>query len=174
MEEGCQEGAQKREVDEDGEERRIRGQIVQDVVAGITEKVSVHDGGKDDVKRPVEQSFMRSWDCSQIENEEEQESWRERDRMAAQWDEEQQLKEILEQRRMEGSSLQLEVMRKVPGLVVHESVSQGKGVKGVKEKKKVSGRSMGEMREKPNIAVEVDTEEMRKWRGLSQREVKLC
>ena len=41
-----------------------------------------------------------------IEHEEE-ESWRERDQIAAQWDEEQQLEEILEQRRMEGSSLQL-------------------------------------------------------------------
>ena len=56
----------RREVDEDGEERRIRRQIVQEVVAGSKEKVSVHDGGKSDVKRPVEPSFMRSWDCSQI------------------------------------------------------------------------------------------------------------
>ena len=35
---------------------------------------------------------------------------------------------------MEGSSLQLEVMRKVLELVVHERMSQGKGVKGFKEK----------------------------------------
>ena len=77
-------GREEGEVDEDGEERRIRGQIVQEVVAG-KEKVSVHDGEKDDVKRPIGQSFMRSWDCSQIENEEEEEeeSWRERDDMAA-------------------------------------------------------------------------------------------
>ena len=40
-------------VDEDGEERRIRGQIVQEVVAGIKEKESVHDGAKDAVQRPV-------------------------------------------------------------------------------------------------------------------------
>ena len=82
-------GREEGEVDEDGEERRIRGQIVQEVVAGIKEKVSVHDGEKSDVKRPVEQSFMRSWDCSQIENEEDEESWREGDQMAAQWEEEQ-------------------------------------------------------------------------------------
>ena len=37
---------------------------------------------------------MRSWDCSQIENEEEEEGWQERDQMAAQWDEEQTLEEI--------------------------------------------------------------------------------
>ena len=70
--------------------------------------------------------------------------------------------------------LQLEVMRKVPDIVVHERMSQGKGVKGFKEKKKVSGWSLEEMREKPNIAVEVDTEEMRKWRGLTQSEMDLC
>ena len=58
---------------------------------------------------------------------------------------------------MEGSSF-LEVMRKVPELVVHERMSQGKGVKGFKEKRKVSGWSMEEMREKPNIALEIDTE----------------
>ena len=53
--------------------------------SGCRQKVSVHDGEKDDVKTSVEQSYVRSWDCSQIENEEE--SWRGRDQMAAQWDE---------------------------------------------------------------------------------------
>ena len=100
-------GREEGEEDEAGEERRIRGQFVQGVVAGIKEKVS-------DVKRPVEQSFMRSWDCSQIENEEEEESWREKDPMAAQWEEEQKLDVILERRRMEGSSVQLEVTQNVP------------------------------------------------------------
>ena len=33
---------------------------------------------------------------------------------------------------------------------------------------------MEEMREKPNIVVEVDTEEMRKCRGLGQSEMDLC
>ena len=140
-------GREEGKVDEEGEERGIRGQIVQEVVAGIKEKVSVHDGEKDDVKGPFEQSFMRSWDCSQIENEEEEESWREGDQMAAQWDEEQKLEDILERRRMAGSSLQLEVMRKVPELVVHERVSQGQGVNCFREKKKVSGWSMEEVRE---------------------------
>ena len=36
--------------------------------------------------------------------------------MAAQWEEEQKLDEIVERRRMEGSSLQLEVMQKVTEL----------------------------------------------------------
>ena len=39
------------EEDKDGEERRMRGQIVQEVVAGIKEKASVHDGEKNVVKR---------------------------------------------------------------------------------------------------------------------------
>ena len=54
-EKGREEGV----VDEDGEERRIRSQIAQEVVAGIKKEVSVHDGEKEDVKRPVEQSFRR-------------------------------------------------------------------------------------------------------------------
>ena len=75
---------------------------------------------------------------------------------------------------MEGSSLQLEVMQKVLELVVHESLAQGTGAKGFKEKKIVPGWSVEEMRETPNIAVVGDTEEMRKWRGLSQSEMDQC
>ena len=123
-------------VDEDGEERRIRGQLVPEVVAGITEKASVHDGEKD-VNRPVEQSCMRSWDCSQIENEEQEESWREGDNVAAYWEEVLKLEEIVEQRRIEGHSLKLEVMRKAPELVVHERMSQGNGVRSPEEKNRV-------------------------------------
>ena len=67
------------------------------------------------------------------------------------------------------SFLLLHVMQKVLELVVHERMSQGRGVKGLKEKKKVPGWSVEEMREKPNLVVEEDTEEMRKSRGLSQR-----
>ena len=40
-----------------------------------------------------------------------------------------------------------------------------------KEKKKVSGWSIEKMKEKPNIAVVEDTEEVRKWRGWSQAEM---
>ena len=70
-------------VDEDGEEREVRSQIAQKVVACIKEKVSEHSGGKEAVQRPAGQSVMRSWDCSQIENEEGEESWREGDQIAA-------------------------------------------------------------------------------------------
>ena len=40
-------------VDQDGGERRIRGQIVQEVVAGIKEKVGVHDGCKEAYKNQL-------------------------------------------------------------------------------------------------------------------------
>ena len=75
----------------------------------------------------------------------------------------------LEQKRMDGSSFKLEVMQKVPERVVQERVSQGRGVKGLKEKKKVSGWSLEEMKEKPNIAVEEKTEEMKNERSEPQR-----
>ena len=42
---------------------------------------------------------------------------------------------------MERYSLQLEVMQKAPELVVHERMSQGKGVKCTKENEKVKGWS---------------------------------
>ena len=43
--------------------------------------------------------------------------------MEMQWDEDEKLEEILERRRVEGSSLQAEVLQKVPELVVHERMS---------------------------------------------------
>ena len=48
------------------------------------------NGAKNDVKRPVGHSFLRRWDCSQIENVEEEESWQEGDP----WDEEHKLEEM--------------------------------------------------------------------------------
>ena len=112
-------GREEGEVDEDSGKRRIRSQIAQEVVPGIKEKARAHDGIKEFAPRPAGQSFMRSEDWPQIENEEEEESWREGDQMAAQWNEEHILEDILERGRMEGSSLKLEVMQKVPELVVH-------------------------------------------------------
>ena len=71
---------------------------------------------------------------------------------------------------MEGSSLQAEVMQKVLELVVHERMSQGEGVRGTKEKKKVKGWSTEE-KGKTSSSLEEYTEEMRKWRGMSQDEM---
>ena len=64
MEEDCQEGTQKEkcrekgEVDEGGEERRIRDHIAKEVVAGIQQKVSMDDDVKNNVKRPGGQRLM--------------------------------------------------------------------------------------------------------------------
>ena len=79
--------------------------------------------------------------------------------MAEQWEEEQHLEDIVERRRMEGSSLKLDVMRKAPELVVNERMLQGQRVKNTEAKKEVPGWS---------------TEEMRKWRSLHQSEMDLC
>ena len=105
-------GREEGEVDEVSGERRIRSQIDHKVVVGIKGNARVKDCVEEAVRRPAGQSFMRSWDCSQIENEGEEERWQEGVQMAAQWDEEQKLEEILERRRMEGRSLQWEVMQK--------------------------------------------------------------
>ena len=49
-----------------------------------------------------------------------------------------------------------------------------KGVKCIKEKKEVKGWSTEEMKGKPSSSLEEDTEEMRKWRGMSQDEMDQC
>ena len=87
-------GREEGEVDEDRGQRRIWNDFGQEVVAGIKEKASALDSAKEAAQRSAGQSVMRSWDCSHIENEEEDVSWRERDQMAAQWDAEQKLEEI--------------------------------------------------------------------------------
>ena len=51
-------------------------------------------------------------------------------------DEEQKLEEILAQRRMEGSSLQLEFIPKVLEFVVHERMSQGKWSGGASQERR--------------------------------------
>ena len=70
--------------------------------------------------------------------------------------------------------MKLDVMQKVPELVVHKRMSQGEKGKDTKEKEKVPGWSIEEMKERPNIAVEEDTEEMKRWRSLNQSEMELC
>ena len=57
---------------------------------------------------------------------------------------------------------------------VTERMSQGEKVKHPKEKKKVPGWSIEEMKERPDIAVEEDTEEIKRWRSPNQSEMDLC
>ena len=109
----------------------------------------MHEDAKPTLQRTVGQSAKRSWYCSQIEEEEgEEDDW--------------QKEESLERRRREGSSLQAEVKQKVLELLVHERMSDGKGVKCTKEEKTVKGLSTVEMRGKPSSSLEEDTQEMRK------------
>ena len=156
-------GREEGEVDEGGEERRTRGQIVQDVVAGIKEKVSVHSGDKDDVRRPVEQSFMRSWIAHKLK----MKKRRKADEKGTKWQPSgRRSKNCM--RWIEGDSLKLEYMRKAPELVVHERMSQGDRERGLKEKKRVPGWSAEEMKEKPNNDI------LRKWRCFNQSEMDQC
>ena len=129
------------------------------MVAGIKEKASAHDGAKATAQRTVGQSVKQNWDCSQIANEEEEgeEDWQKENHMEVQWAEDEKLEEILERRRMEGSSLQADVMQMVPVFVVHERKSQSEEVKCTEEKKKVvKGWSTEEMKDKANSLLEED------------------
>ena len=65
-------------------------------------------------------------------------------------------------------------MQKVPELVVTERMLNCQRVKNTKAKKEVPGWSTEEMKERPNVAVEEDMEEMKRWRSLNQSEMDLC
>ena len=79
--------------------------------------------------------------------------------MAEQWEEEQHLEDIVE-RRMEGSSLKLDVVQKVPELVVKT------------QKKRIMCQD-GPL-ERLDIAAEEDTDEMKRWRSLNQSGMDRC
>ena len=149
MEEGCQGEALKKQVVKKGRkrrkvgERRIRKEIAQEVVDGIKEKASAHDDAKATAQRTAAQSVKHTWGCSQIEIEEEEDEddWQKENQMEGQWAEDEKLEEILARRRMERSSLQCQVMQKVPELVLHEPMSQGEKSK-VRKRKEESERTV--------------------------------
>ena len=58
--------------------------------------------------------------------------------------------------------------------VVNERMSQAERMTNLKDEEKVPGWSTEEMKEKPNFAVEEDTEEMNTWRELNQSEIDIC
>ena len=154
----------------------MRYEIVQKVVADIETKARAQVVVKPTAQRTVGQSIKQSWDCSQIENEEEyeEEGEQKEDQMEVQWTEDEKLEEVLGQRWVEGSSLQSVVMHKVSELVVHERMFQCKNVKGTKEQKKVKGWSTEEMKDKQSCSWEEDTEEMRTCRSLNQEDMDQC
>ena len=78
---------------------------------------------------------MRSWDWSQIENLMRRKVGKKGTKWQRCWEEEQKLKEIMERRRMEGSSLQLDAMQRVQELVVSERMfTRSKSEKSQREK----------------------------------------
>ena len=76
------------EVNEGSEERKIRHEIVQEVVAGIKEMASTQDDAKETAQKTAGQSVKQNWDYLQIENEEEEEEddWQKENQMKMQWD----------------------------------------------------------------------------------------
>ena len=72
--------AQKKEAEEDCRERQVRKEIVQEAVAGIQKKASALVDAKPTAQRRGGQSVKQTWDCSQIENEEDEddEDWQKR------------------------------------------------------------------------------------------------
>ena len=118
--------------------RQVRNAIVQEVIVGIKKKARAQVDAKQTTHRTFGQSVKQNWDCSQVENEEEEEDedWQEGDQMEMHWADE-KWEEILERRRAEGGSLQAEVLQKVLELVVRERISQGEKAKGTEEKIKM-------------------------------------
>ena len=104
------------------------------MVAGIKEKASTHNDAKAIAQITAGQSVEQNWDCSHIENDEEEDDWQKENQMEVQRDEDDKLEETLA-RRMEGASLQVVVMQKVPELVIHERVSKGEKVKCTKARR---------------------------------------
>ena len=81
----------------------MRNEFFKEVIKGI-QKMAVDESVENEGKKPGGLDLMQRWDCSQIETEEEEDSWQEGDQMAEQWGKEKQLEGIVERRRIEGSS----------------------------------------------------------------------
>ena len=83
VEGGCQKGE---EVNEDGEKEESGVKSLKKWLQASRRRSACMMVSRKAAQRPAKRSFMRSWDCSHIENEEEEEGWREGDQMAAQWE----------------------------------------------------------------------------------------
>ena len=132
-------GREEEEEDENSKEKKIRYEIAQEVVAVIKEKTGVHEDAKSTAQRTVGQSVKQSWGCSQIDSqeEEEEEYWQRRTRWKCKGLRMRSCRRVWNEEGWKEVPLQAEVMQKVPELVVHERMPQGKGVKRTKEKKTV-------------------------------------
>ena len=121
----------------EGNEQRQENVIIEEVI-GSSRRMALEECCLSERKRTEGQNTIQRWDCSLIENEEEEESWQEGDQVAEQWEEGQHLQDIVERRRTEGSSLKLVVVQKVPELAVNERMSQGES--GKPKRKEESAR----------------------------------
>ena len=134
-------------------ERMIRNDIAQEVVAGIKERASALDEAKATAQRTAGQRVKQHWDSSQIETEEEEESWREGDQMAAEWDEEEKLERFWNEEGWKEAPCSRTSCERYRSRLCMNACHKAKGVKGCKEKKIVPGWSVEEMKGKPNIAI---------------------
>ena len=83
------------EADDGSGERKVRQEIAQEEVPDIQEKTSAQDDAKATAQRTAGQRVKQNWDCSQIENEEEEEDdWQNEHQMGRQWDEDEQFEEF--------------------------------------------------------------------------------
>ena len=76
-------GGEEGEEDEGSEERRVRNETVKEVIEGM-QKMNVDGSVGNQGKRVGGQDLKQRRDCSQVENEEEEESWQEGDQVAEQ------------------------------------------------------------------------------------------
>ena len=83
-------GRKEGEEDEGSGEARVRNEIIKEEKKAI-QKIDVDESVENEGKRIGGQDLVQTWDYSQIENEEEEESWQEGDQMKEQREEEQQL-----------------------------------------------------------------------------------
>ena len=121
------------EEGEGSEQRQGKNGIIEEIITS-SQRRALEVYYMSESIRTEGQNPIQRWDCSQIENDEEEESWQEGDQMAEQWEKEQHQEDVVERRRMEGICLKLDVIQKVPELVVNERRSQGERVKKTRKK----------------------------------------
>ena len=76
-------GREEGDAGEGSEERKIRQEIAQEVVAGIKDKASAHDDAKATAQRTAGQRVKQNWESSEIGNEEE-DDWQKENQMGRQ------------------------------------------------------------------------------------------
>ena len=73
---------QRRGYQEDAQKRKVGKEVINGIL-----KMDVDESVENEGKRTGGQDLLRRWDCSQIENEETEESWQEGDQMTEHWEE---------------------------------------------------------------------------------------